>query len=638
MRATSCLITRGWVFAGVVAAAVVVALGAGVTRAEVPGAAGAAEEGKGVPRAGHPRLYATPERVEAVRKGIERDPRLRAWHDALQADAARIQREAPVVHELVGPRLLTQSRNALRRVSTLAGLYLLDKDPQKLERAVKEMRTAAAFKDWNPSHFLDVAEMTNALAIGYDWLYDDLKPGDRQAIRTAIVELGLKPGLKVYDSGRGWQNSEFNWNQVCNGGMLAGALAVADEEPELARKILDYSRKSIVKAMASYAPDGGWAEGPGYWNYATAYNVYFLDGLTTALGTDYGLSQLPGFPVTGGFRAHSVGPVGQTFNYADASERAGSAAQMMWLARQFNRPGDAVVELGMVGNRPSFFHLLWSQGELPAAGTAAALPLDAVYRGVDVAFFRSAWNDRNAVYVGFKGGDNQANHSHLDLGCFVLDAEGQRWALDLGSDNYNLPNYFGKNRWDYYRLRSEGQNTLTLGGENQDTKAKAPLVAFRSTPELAYAVADLTAAYAPEVTKAWRGIGLLDRAQVLVVDEVSARKPVDLVWTVHTKAEVSVSGPVATLTLGGKVLEARLLDTSSGASFEVTTASAPEPQAQNQGVKRLVLRAPRLKEGRIAVLFTPGGKGAEREVPSLGQWIETGKLEPLGRPEAAASR
>ena len=31
------------------------------------------------------------------------------------------------------------------------------------------MLTAARFEDWNPSHFLDVAEMTFALAIGYDW-------------------------------------------------------------------------------------------------------------------------------------------------------------------------------------------------------------------------------------------------------------------------------------------------------------------------------------------------------------------------------------------------------------------------------------------------------------------------------------
>ena len=79
--------------------------------------------------------------------------------------------DPPVVHRLIGPRLLDQSRAALRRISTLAGLYRLDGDHRKADRARLEMLAAAAFPDWNPSHFLDVAEMTNALAIGYDWLY-----------------------------------------------------------------------------------------------------------------------------------------------------------------------------------------------------------------------------------------------------------------------------------------------------------------------------------------------------------------------------------------------------------------------------------------------------------------------------------
>ena len=123
------------------------------------------------------------------------------------------------------------------------------------------------------------------------------------------------------------------------------------------------------------------------------------------------------------------------------------------------------------------------------------MPLDAFFRGIDVAFFRSAWEDPQALYVGFKGGNNKANHSHLDLGTFVLDAYGYRWVVDLGSDNYNLPAYFGKQRWTYYRLKTAGHNTLVINGVNQATSARAPIIAFHATSALAFAVADLTAAY-----------------------------------------------------------------------------------------------------------------------------------------------
>ena len=42
------------------------------------------------------------------------------------------------------------------------------------------MLDMSKFEDWNPSHFLDVAEMTAGLAIGYDWLYDELPASSKK--------------------------------------------------------------------------------------------------------------------------------------------------------------------------------------------------------------------------------------------------------------------------------------------------------------------------------------------------------------------------------------------------------------------------------------------------------------------------
>lgn len=62
--------------------------------------------------------------------------------------------------------------------------------PQKkyLDRAEKEMLAIAAFSDWNPSHFLDVAEMTMAVAIGYDWTHDALSASSKSIIKEAILK------------------------------------------------------------------------------------------------------------------------------------------------------------------------------------------------------------------------------------------------------------------------------------------------------------------------------------------------------------------------------------------------------------------------------------------------------------------
>lgn len=573
-------------------------------------------------RQGHPRLFLLDEDLPRIKQEVERDPLVRRWYEDLQEEAQKMLTEPPVEHKLIGPRLLSQSRAALRRISTLAGLYRLDGDRRKAARARAEMLTASAFPDWNPSHFLDTAEMTNALAIGYDWLFDYLSAEDRAAIRGAIVEKGLKQGREAYAKGVSWSKRDNNWNQVCNGGLTAGALAVADEEPELAREIIRYARASIVTSMRKFAPDGGNEEGPGYWNYATRYNVYYLAALQSALGADFGFKTMPGFAETGLFRIHAIGPLGLTFNYADARESAGTAAQMFWFARNFNQPLYAQHERQMAGGRPEIFHLIWS-----GDGKAAAPALDAVFRAVDVAFFRSAWEDSNAVYVGFKGGDNEASHSHLDLGTFVLDALGERWAIDLGPDDYNLPAYFGKLRWTYYRLRTEGHNTLTIEGENQDPSGKAPLVGYLSTTARAFAVADLTDGYKPKVTLARRGVALLDRRQVLVQDEVEAPEPVEIVWNFHTRAKIDLHGSRATLSQRKARMEARILS-PEGARFEMISANPPPPQAQQPDVHNLVIRLPeKTTQTRIAVLLAAGDHVPAPPLEPLGAWIAAGRLE-----------
>jgi hypothetical protein len=343
-------------------------------------------------------------------------------------------KEAPAEYKLVGPRMLSQSRDALRRVSTLAGLYRLDGDPRKAQRARRELLAIAAFPDWHPQHFLDTAEMTHAAAIGYDWLYHFLPSHDRAIIRTAIVEKGLNAGLKVYDSGGRWTKTQFNWNLVCNDGLALGALAVADQEPKIAGEVLEAARASVPLAMASFAPDGGWPEGPSYWDYATAYNVFCLAALATSLGTDFGFTRMRGFAETGLFRIYTIGPLGLTFNYGDARAHAGAAPQMFWLAKEFARPVYGWSERRIAGYHPTIFHLIWGARiaawlEENASRTTSVdnhLPLDAFFSGVNVATFRSDWNDSNAFYLAFKGGDNKADHSHLDLGTFVFDALGAR--------------------------------------------------------------------------------------------------------------------------------------------------------------------------------------------------------------------
>ncbi len=574
-------------------------------------------------RHSHPRLHVLEDDLQTLRAQLGTDLRLRAWRDRLREQADRLLDEPVTERVLVGPRLLAQSRAVLRRVTTLAGLYRLDGNPRYLARAKSEMLAAARFDDWNPAHFLDVAEMTNALAIGYDWLHAELTPSERAEIRTALVRKGLEPGLAAIDSGAWWAvEGRNNWTQVCFGGLVSGALAIADEEPALAVRVLAAVRSDgLARRMRLYAPDGGDEEGPAYWDYATSYTVFLLSALQSALGTDFGLSDVEGFGATGAFRIHSIGPSGLLFNYADAREQPTGAPQMFWLAGRFDQSAFGAHERERLlrgVDEPTIFHLLWAP-RIPAA-EATPPPNSAHFRGIDVAFLRGDWRDPTGTWVGFKGGSNTASHGHLDLGTFVLDALGQRWAVDLGPDDYNLPEYFGRLRWTYFRLRTESHNTLLVNGSNQDTAAKAPIIAFSDDSYRAFAVADLTAAYAPALSRAQRGIALIDGRDVLIQDEVETAAASDVVWQMLTRADVTMGdNRSAVLQQGGRRLSLRVLE-PAGAVLRVGPAVAPAPQAQQPGVSVLRVFLPsRRPTTRFVVWISPGDRPAP-EVTPLAEW------------------
>lgn len=541
-------------------------------------------------RTQHPRLIATQQDFDRLRALVRSDPELRVLHDRLATRGQQILEQPPVKYELIGPRLLDKSRTALKRLYTLAFLYRVDRKQEYLERAVAELRAISQFQDWHPAHFLDTAEMTHAAAIGYDWLYADLSQADRDLIRRAILTKGLDAALPFYKNRNGWAVAAHNWNLVCNGGIGLGALAIAGDNEDATSKadtILRGAVQSFSLAMASYAPDGGWAEGPGYWDYATSYAVYFLAGLQTALSTDFGLSEAPGFNRAGLFRLYFTGPTNHSFNYADAPSGIGPSAAMFWLARRFNQPLNARQETLLLRRtkRPTALDLIWYP-KIAKVSTRNELPLNAIFSGVNVGFLRTSWTDPNALWVAVKGGNNAVNHSHLDLGSFVLDAAGVRWAEDLGPDFYNLPGYFGKQRFSYYRLRTESHNTLLVDQNNQDEHGTADIQLQGSALMM-----NLAGAY-PQLLSRWtRRVSIEGRRSFHIIDDVAAKSPGDLLWGMVTRATVELKGSRATLRYFQHTMEAEI-QSPPQAVFDIVPTQVAPPQNQNEGTRKLVVRLP----------------------------------------------
>lgn len=576
----------------------------------------------------HPRLLVAPDTFARLQKLIADDPEAKALYRSIRGSANSILDDPPAEYEIPdGKRLLSVSRRVLYRVTTLALVYKIDGDRKYLDRAWTELNAAAKFKDWNPAHFLDTGEMTHAFAIGYDWLYHDWSDAQRKTIRTAIVELGLKPGLRAYDGTERygwWAQRKLNWNQVCNGGMIAGALAVAEDEPRIAAAIVHAAVRSLPLALHEYAPDGGFPEGPGYWGYATKYTVLALAALDTALGKDFGLSDLPGLADTGRYAIHMTGPRGTTFNYCDSGAIISGAPYMRWLAERYDTP--AYARFAAQRPKQSAFDLVWYR----PIGEVAPPPRDKYFRKIQAVTMRSRWDDPDATFIGIQAGTNDVGHGHLDQGAFVLDAAGERWAVDMFHDNYNLPGFFGSKRYTYYRNRAESHNTLVLNpsaAPDQDPESEGRIERFVPDDKRPFAIADLSNAYATHARSVRRGIALIDRRDVLVHDEIASDKPVDAYWLMHTEAEVDLSadGRIATLRQNGKTLTAVLI-VPADARFTVPDArplpGSPRPKGQldEPNLRRLTVRVRGERELSIVVRFNVGDRADAADPEPLADW------------------
>lgn len=582
----------------------------------------------------HPRLLARAADFASLKDRLRSDPELARRYELLKARAVQLLDEPPAKYQIPdGKRLLSVSREVLQRVYTLALVYRIEQDERFLDRCWRELDNAASYKDWNPSHFLDTAEMTHAFAIGYDWLFHVWTNSRRQAIAAAIIDLGLTPGLRSY---RGearygwWTGAVHNWNQVCNGGMVLGALALADENRELADEIVTQVLRRLPKAMEEYVPNGGYKEGASYWEYGTSYNVLAIAALESALGSDFGLSKASGFSATGHFPVYMTSPTGQPFNFADCKgNRAGHSAALYWLGRRFEQPLWLWHAERYSANQSGALELLW-RNVPPKDFGLKNQPRAMAWPVVEAVTMRGSWTDEGAAFVGFKGGHPADNHAQADLGSFVYDASGVRWAIDLGPDNYNLPGYFDSRvgRWNFYRNRAEGHNTLVINpgkGPDQVITARSKLVATRTEGDQPFAVADLTPAYASHAKRVRRGVMLSENRDLLVQDEIEGQS-MNLYWFMHTRAVIALSEQdrVATLTAENKKLIVRLVEPKDGrftASPALPLPGSPnvDGQVDNEGVRKLTMNLTDSGTCRIVVWLSPTDAPPPRVV-NMDQW------------------
>lgn len=556
---------------------------------------------KDLSKAGHPRILLMEGEEQQIHDLIEADETWNKMHLAIIEKSTSLLGKPALERVMVGRRLLGTSRELLKRIFYLSYAYRMTENEQYLKKAEEELVAVSWFSDWNPSHFLDVAEMTMGVAIGYDWLYEDLSDINREVIKSAIIMKGINPS-KENSGNNWWLTSDNNWNQVCNAGMVYGALAIQEDYPDLAEEIIDRAFQSIPIPMEAYQPDGVYPEGYGYWGYGTTFNVLFLSAIEKYLGTDRGLSSTQGFLASGDFLKHMLTPTGKSFNWSDCGTGTNLNTAMFWIADRSNNPSVLWSEKRFL--EKSNFSSFTGIRELPALMIwAKDTPLSKITEPAEkfwmgqgpnpVAMMRTSWTTPMAVYLGFKAGTPSENHGHMDIGSFVMEANNRRWAIDLGMQNYESleslgMSIFGKTqdaeRWTIFRMNTYSHNVLIIDNEQQRVNGYARIDKYSDTEEFMFAVSDISTLYKGQLRKATRGVGIRDGKYTIVRDEIETLDKATLIrWNMVTFSAVNLGDKEATLTDDGKTLYLKVQGPDNVIMKTWSTAPTNNYDAENPG-------------------------------------------------------
>ena len=557
-----------------------------------------------------PRLVLNAGLEKLVKSKLKSDPVIQNMYKAIQLNAIEIQKKPMLERKLEGRRLLGVSREMLYRINMLGMVYRIEKDAAILDRINKEVIAVCNFTDWNPSHYLDVAEMSMAVAIALDWTAGKLPKSTIEMARTALIEKGIKPSWPANGKNPGWAYGTNNWNQVCNGGMIAASIAIAEKDPELAAKTIHRALDGMVHALAEYGPDGVYPEGSTYWGYGTSFSVVTSAMLESAFGTDFGIAEYPAFKKSAVFRVLMNAPSGWNYNFADCGDKRseGGDVTLAWFAAKtgnkafFEKERFLIptAELGEL-SRVSGAALVWmSQYE-----EKSDLKIPTAWKGEGdnpIVIFTGGENDARGYYFGGKGGRATTSHGNMDAGSFIFELDGVRWSIDPGNQSYNQIEQAGFDlwgncqdcwRWTLLTKNNYGHSTLTVNEALFINNGVAPLKEFKdgAKPEATF---DLTAVYGENIKNATRRFAKEDNRSILIEDHFTTTNTTQsIVWQMMTTADVEIVKSGAILRQDGKELK---LDNLANPELQVSVIQLDPPpfylDRKMNGLKRIEIRMP----------------------------------------------
>ncbi len=361
-------------------------------------------------------------------------------------------------------------------------------------------------------------------------LLDSRAPGLRRRIRQEVRRRVTEPFVDR-DDWHWWRAGArvHNWLPWICSNVLVAALALEDDV-ETRAGVVVRAVDGLGRFVEALPPDGAIDEGFGYWWNGAGRTLEALEVLDRAVD-----GALPAWTNDPRLRATTAFPalvhLGRDWfvNVADSSARPDSDLAWPSLFRAAERFGDGAARALALSHRDP--HTAVS--EYRRLGRLLTELTDDGWWGApspEAGDWRDEWLPSIQLLVGHaesgvaprmtlvaKGGHNDENHNHNDVGSFIVALDGVPVVIDVGRPTYDART-FGPGRYDIWTMQSAWHNVPVVRGEQQSPGAdrRARDVRADTTDAHVALELDLQQAYPCPGLLSWRRRVLLDKTEVAV--------------------------------------------------------------------------------------------------------------------------
>ena len=598
----------------------------------------------------HPRLWMNKDRIASFKESLGKDPAHCTWDVFFEKSVAPWM-ERDVMKEPAGypghkrvAKVWRQTyidlQELIYAIRHLAVGGVITDDAALTARAKEWLLEAAS---WNPSgttsrSYTDewAFRVNGALAWGYDWLYDELSPEERDVVRTALLVRTRETADHIIKHAN-IQLFPFDSHAVraVSAVLIPASIALLEDEPE-AEGWLNYAIEFLSTVYTPWGDaQGGWAEGPHYWMTGMAYLIDAANLLKSHSGID--LYQRPFFQHTGDFPLYTKAPDTRRATFGDDSTMGDlPSLKIGYNLRQFaGVTGNGAyqwyydeIKRNDPGTEMAFYNYGWWDLNFDELAYRTDFPIveaqppaadDTLrwFEGVGWVAIQTSMADpeKHIQFVMKSSRFGSVSHSHGDQNAFCLAGFGEDLAIQSG---YYVA--FNSTMHQNWRRQTRSKNAILIDGKGQYA-GKDKALAMRSSGKIIKAVqhddhiyiqGDATAAYqslTPEVTKVLRDVYFINNSYFVIVDSVDADTPVSIDWLMHANAPMDLSATTFRYSGEKAGFYGQILWSEAGAATISQVTDFPDVDPVDyEGLPVstcLTARYPKAVRHRIATLIVP---------------------------------